>query len=87
MSSNLTEGTRLDSYQMNLGRYRASLREIEKKPVHSQVGYKVGSSPTADMDVGSLPVSRFDSLTDYAKNTDGVSLPRKRWVLEVRLVR
>jgi|LakMenEpi03Aug12_release.lakeMendotaPanAssembly.Ray.scaffolds.fasta_scaffold31554_8 hypothetical protein len=37
--------TMLGSSQMNLGRYRASLREIEKKPVHSQVWYKVGSSP------------------------------------------
>ena len=29
--------TMLGSSQMNLGRYRASLREIDKKPVHSQV--------------------------------------------------
>ena len=37
--------TMLGNSQMNLGRYRASLREIDKKPVHSQVGYKVGSIP------------------------------------------
>ena len=37
--------TMLGNSQLNLGRYRASLREINKKPVHSQVGYKVGSSP------------------------------------------
>ena len=45
VGSSPTLRTMLDNSQMNLGRYRASLREIDKKPVHSQVGYKVGSSP------------------------------------------
>ena len=36
-SSNLGPATRLDSDQLNLGRNRASLREIDKKPDHAQV--------------------------------------------------
>ena len=37
VGSSPTLRTMLDNSQMNLGRYRASLREINKKPVHSQV--------------------------------------------------
>ena len=61
--------TMSSSTWMNLGRYQASLREIDKKPVHSQVAESVDAKVCLRLVSFILSNYRFESCPDYKQSS------------------